>query len=96
MLGLWLALPARNTYRSPSRMRLRHYACRLALFAALAASYLPMAFKSLRYDASLRVFTLDHFWIAAPLMLLVCILLWLRHPRAFEYAEFSTTPFRRS
>ena len=90
LVGLWPALPGRNTYRSPFRMKLRDYAYGVGLLLLMALWIPPLVFKGLRYGPFLRAFLVGNFPIIVPAMLAACVLLWIRHERAFRYVEIGS------
>ena len=75
------------SYRSTLRMKLRGYAYIVGLLLLSALWILPLAYKGLRYEPFLRAFLVGNFPIVVPVMLAACVLLWIRHQRAFRYVE---------
>ena len=92
MTALLLVLPGRKAYRSPRAMALMKMVLGVGGLLFMALWFLPLAFEGLRDDFSLceahvRAFLVGNFWIVAPVMLVACVLLWVRNRRAFRYAE---------
>ena len=90
LVPMWGPLPGRHVYSSTLWMKVILWVYRIGMLLMVAAWVVPMFLRGGHPSQFARMVVTEHFWIVAPAMLVACVLLWIRHERAFKYVDFSS------